>query len=150
MSTVALSAGVTAHSVPYKALKALARLWFVVAVSGQLALAAYVASLYRGAVLQGPLDAWSRVVHGYIQADDAGNLPVVVHLFAVVFLANAVVPLAVLELHLRALTPFRVLNRLAVAAALFALTVAMNIGIFGAAVGMWLPIVRIGRLILSF
>jgi hypothetical protein len=32
------------------------------------------------------------------------------------------------------------------AAALFLLTVAMAIGIFGATLGMWLPIVRTGHL----
>ena len=36
------------------------------------------------------------------------------------------------------------------AAALFVLTIAMAIGIFGATIGMWLPIVRIGRLFLEF
>lgn len=41
------------------------------------------------------------------------------------------------------------LNPLSVAAVLLLLTVAMGTGIFGATVGMWLPIVRIGRLFLS-
>jgi hypothetical protein len=64
--------------------------------------------------------------------------------------ANSIVPLAVLELYLRAQTPSGALSRIAMAGALIVLTVAMGIGIFGATMGMWLPIVRTGRLFLSF
>ena len=60
--------------------------------------------------------------------------------------ANSIVPLAVLELYLRAQTHSGAPNRLAMVAALIVLTVAMSIGIFGATIGMWLPIIRTGHL----
>jgi uncharacterized membrane protein len=283
MSTLVFTAGANIDSIADKALKAAARFWFFVAVSGQLILAAYVASFYGGTALQGRLDTWNRVLtHGYIHGDAAGNLAIIVHLLAAVILivggaiqlmpqvrerapglhrwagriylltafaasltglyltwirgtrgdvgqfvggslnailiiicvvfalrsalvrqfaahrrwvlrlfmvvsgawfyrvglflwlfinhgpagfdpatfhgptltflsfANSIVPLAVLELYLRAQTPSGALSRIAMAGALIALTVAMGIGIFGATMGMWLPIVRIGRLFLSF
>lgn len=51
-----------------------------------------------------------------------------------------------LELYLRAQTHAGASGRIAMAASLFVLTVAMGIGIFGATMGMWLPIIRTGRL----
>ncbi|MES2015392.1 MAG: DUF2306 domain-containing protein [Pseudomonadota bacterium] len=53
--------------------------------------------------------------------------------------AQYLLPLAVLELFLRAQEWNSAAGRIAVAASLVALTVAMGIGIFGAAMGMWLP-----------
>jgi uncharacterized membrane protein len=283
MSTGALTVGVNANQIADKALRAAARLWFFVAVSGQLILAAYIAAFYGGAALRGRLEVWNRVLtHGYIRGDSAGNLAIVMHLLAAVILivggavqltpqvreraplvhrwigriylltafaaslsglymtwirgtrgdvaqfvggslnailiilcvvfalrsalrrqfaahrrwvlrlfmvvsgawfyrvglflwllinrdpvgfnpetfhgptltvlsfANSIVPLLVLELYLRVQTPSGALNRLAVAVVLFVLTLAMGIGIFGATIGMWLPIVRTGRLYLSF
>jgi uncharacterized membrane protein len=279
MSTVAMSAGVKPDSFAENALKASARLWFVVAVSGQLMLAAYVAWFYGSTAVRGDLEAWNRVLsRGYVRGDAAGNLAVIVHLIAAVVLivggalqlipqvreraprfhrrlgrvyllmavatslaglymtwirgtvgdvsqhiggslnavliivcavfavrsaigrrfgahrrwvlrlflavsgawfyrvglflwllihrgpsgfdvetfrgpaltflafANSLLPLAVLELHLRAQTRGGAPGRLAMATALFALTVAMGIGIVGATAGMWLPIIRNGRL----
>jgi hypothetical protein len=52
----------------------------------------------------------------------------------------------VLELYLRVQGRAGTQGRLAMAATLFTLTVAMGIGIFGATIGMWLPILRTGRL----
>jgi hypothetical protein len=281
MSTVVLNAGVKLDSIADNALKAAARLWFVVAVGGQLMLAAYLAWFYGRTRLQGQVVAWNRVLsRGHVQGDSAGNLTFTVHLLAALLLivggavqlipqlrarfplfhrvsgavylltafavsltglyltwirgtigdvaqhvggslnavlimlcavlalrsalgrrfaahrrwvlrlfmvvsgawfyrvglffwlllnrgpagfdtrtfqgpaltflafANSLVPLAVLELYLRAQTPSGAPHRLAVAAVLFLLTVAMGIGIFGATIGMWLPIIRTGHLTL--
>ena len=279
MSTVALSAGVKLDSIADNALRAAARGWFFVVVSGQLTLAAYVAWFYGSTALQGQAESWNRVLsRGYIRGDAMGNLALIVHLLAAVILivggaiqlipqvreraprfhrwtgrvylltalttslaglymtwirgtrgdlsqhvggsmnailivlcavfalrsvlarrlaahrhwalrlfvvvsaawfyrvglflwlllndgpvgfdpetfqgptltflafANSLVPLAVLELYLRAQTRSGVPGRIAMAAALFVLTVAMGIGIFGATMGMWLPIIRTGQL----
>jgi Predicted membrane protein (DUF2306) len=56
--------------------------------------------------------------------------------------AQFVLPLVVLELYLRAQDRGRGSQRVALAAGLFVLTVAMSVGIFGAFVGMWLPRLR--------
>lgn len=267
-------------SLATSALKAAAGLWFLVAVSGQLMLAAYVAWFYGSTALQGRMDAWNRVLfRGHIQGDTAGNLAITVHLIAAVLLivggalqfiplvrdrapafhrwagrvylltaiagslsglymtwirgtrgdlsqhiggtlnailiilcgvfavrsaltrrfaahrrwvfrlfiavsgawfyrvglflwlllndgravgfdlgtfqgptltfisfANSIVPLAVLELYLRVQTGAGAQGRFVMAAALFVITVAMAIGIFGATIGMWLPIIRTGLL----
>jgi hypothetical protein len=279
MSTVVLSAGLNLDSIADNALKASARLWFFVAVIGQLMLAAYVALFYGSTALQGHIEAWNRVLtRGYIRGDSAGNAAMIVHLLAAVVLtvggaillipqvrewipafhrwtgrvylltalagsitglymtwirgtrgdvsqhvggslnavliilcavfalrsaitrrfsahrrwvlrlfmvvsgawfyrvglflwlllnhgpvgfdlktfqgpaltflsfANSLVPLAVLELYLHVQTRSGVQGRLAMAVALFVLTVAMDIGIFGATAGMWLPIIRTGQL----
>lgn len=279
MSTVLLTAGLKLDTIAAAALRAAARLWFVVAVGGQLLLAVYVAWFYGSTALQGQVEAWNGVLsRGYVRGDAAGNLAVVAHLLAALILivggaillipqvrdrvpvvhrwtgrvylltafaasfsglymtwirgtrgdvsqwiggslnavliilcavfalrsaltrrfaahrrwvlrlfmvvsgawfyrvglflwlllndgpvgfdletfqgpaltflsfANSLVPLAVLELYLRAQTPSGAPRRLAMAAALFVLTVAMGIGIFGATIGMWLPIIRTGHL----
>jgi len=274
-----MTAGVNVNSFAENALRAAVRLWFVVAVSGQLMLAAYVAWFYGSTALQGQVEAWNRVLsRGYIRGDAIGNLAVIVHLLAAVILivggaiqfvpqmrervpalhrwtgrvyllaavstslaglymtwirgtrgdvtqhvggslnailiilcavlavrsalarrfaahrrwvlrlfmvvsgawfyrvglffwlllnrgpvgfdlrtfqgpaltflsfANSLVPLAVLELYLRAQSRAAAPGRLAMAVALFVLTIAMGIGIVGATVGMWLPIIRTGQL----
>lgn len=280
MSTVLLSpsAGVNVDSIADNALRASARLWFLVAVSGQLILAAYVAWFYGSTALQGQVEACDRVLsRGYVQGDAAGNLAIVMHLVAALVLivggavqfvpqlrdrfpafhrwtgrvyvltalaaslsglyltwirgtagdvwqhlggslnailiivcvvssvrsaltrrfaahrrwvlrlflvvsgswfyrvglffwlllnrgpagfstetfvgpaltflsfANSLIPLAVLDLYLRAQSS-GAHGRLAMAAALFVLTIAMSIGIAGATMGMWLPIIRTGHL----
>lgn len=260
------------------ALGTAARLWFAVAVSGQLMMAAYVTWFYGSTAIQGRLNAWSRVVSdGYVRGDAAGNSALIVHLLAAVILivggaaqfipslreraprlhrwtgrvyvvtavltsiaglyltwirgtvgdvtqhaggsfnavliivcaafalrtalarrfadhrrwvlrlflavsgswffrvglflwllvnqgpagfdaktfqgpaltvlafANSLVPLAVLELHLRAQRRGSTTQRFAMAAALFVLTIFTGIGILGATLGMWLPIIRTGR-----
>lgn len=53
--------------------------------------------------------------------------------------ADTLLPLAVLEIYLRAKEQGRASRRIAVAALLGVLTVAMAVGIFGATVGLWLP-----------
>lgn len=279
MSTVVLTAGANLSAIANKALGAAARLWFTVAVIGQLMLAGYVAWFYGSTALQGRVEAWNRVLsRGYVRGDAAGNLAIALHLLAAVVLivagaiqlmppvrerfpvfhrwtgrvylltalmaalsglyltwirgtrgdvfqhaggslnavliilcvvlalrsaltrqfvahrrwvlrlfmvvsgawfyrvglflwlllndgpvgldfetfqgptltflsfANSIVPLTVLELYLRVQAPS---SRLVMAAVLFVLTVAMGIGIFGATIGMWLPILRTGQLIFS-
>ncbi|HEU4888831.1 MAG TPA: DUF2306 domain-containing protein [Thermoanaerobaculia bacterium] len=87
MSTVVLTAGVKFDSIADNALKAAARLWFVVAISGQLMLAVYVALFYGGTALQGHVETWNRVLtRGYIRGDAVGNLAMLVHLFGAVML----------------------------------------------------------------
>ncbi|MEO8057756.1 MAG: DUF2306 domain-containing protein [Burkholderiales bacterium] len=56
--------------------------------------------------------------------------------------AQFLLPLAVLELYLRARDRAGVQGRIAMAAALSVLTVAMAVGIVGAVMGMWLPRLR--------
>lgn len=262
------------------ALRASARLWFSVAVTGQLMLAAYVALFFGGTAVQGQLEAWNRVLtRGYVRGDASGNVAIVAHLVAalvlilggaiqfmpqvrarfprfhrwtgaaylltafmaslsglyltwirgtrgdlsqhiggslnavliilcavlamrsavtrqfavhrvwvlrlfmvvsgawfyrvglflwillndgpagfdlatfrgptltVVSFANSLVPLGVLELYLRVQDSRDFRLRLAMAAGLFVLTVAMGVGIFGATMGMWLPIIRTGRMV---
>ena len=279
MSTVVLTAGVNVNSIADKALRAVVRLWFSVAVIGQLMFAAYVLSFYGRTALQGRVESWNRVLaHGYVRGDAAGNLALIAHLLAAVILivggaiqlipqvrdrvpvlhrwtgrvylltafitsitglymtwirgirgdvsqqvggsvnailiilcavcalrsalarrfaahrrwvlrlfiavagawffrvglflwllinggavgfdlktfqgpaltflsfANSIVPLAVLELYLRALSRSGAPGRVAMAAALVVLTVAMAVGIFGVTMGMWLPIIRTGHL----
>ncbi len=280
MSTFVLESGAKLDSFADYALKAAARIWFVVAIGGQLMFAAYVAYFYGGTALQGRVDLWSRLMtRGYVRGDDAGNLAIIAHLIAAVVLivggaiqlvpqmrerfprlhrwsgriyvltvfvasltglyltwirgtrgdlsqhiggslnavliilcavfalrsaitrrfaahrrwvlrlflvvsaawfyrvglflwvyinqgpvgfdvetfqgpaltfisfANSLVPLAVLELYQRATTTDAAPGRIAMAAVLFVLTLAMGIGIFAATVGMWLPIVRTGNLL---
>ena len=278
MSTVVLTAGVKLSVLADDVLHAAGRLWFAVAVAGQLMLAAYVAWFYGSTAVQGRAEQWSQVLtRGHVRGDAAGNTAIVVHLLAAVILvvggavqfvphmrerfprfhrltgrvyvttavatavaglyltwirgtrgdlsqyiggtvnavlilvcaflalrsaltrqfdahrrwvlrlfmvvsaawfyrvglflwvflnqgpagfdpatfqgpaltfisfANSLVPLAVLELYLFAQRRAGTAGRLATAAALFVLTVAMGIGIFAAATGMWLPIIRTGH-----
>jgi uncharacterized membrane protein len=87
MSTLVLSAGANVSSMADNALRAAARLWFFVAVIGQLMLAAYVALFYGRTALQGQVEAWNRVMaHGYVRGHAAGNLAVIVHLAAALIL----------------------------------------------------------------
>jgi len=53
--------------------------------------------------------------------------------------AESLLPLAVLELYLRTQDRARASGRIAMAAGLFALTVAMGVGIFGVFMESWLP-----------
>jgi tetratricopeptide (TPR) repeat protein len=57
--------------------------------------------------------------------------------------AQYLLPLAVLELYLRTQDRAGALRRIAMAAGLFALTVAMSVGIFGTTMGMWLPRIKV-------
>ena len=57
--------------------------------------------------------------------------------------AESLLPLAVLELYLRTQERAGAAGRIAMAAGLFALTLAMGAGISGAAMGMWLPNIKV-------
>lgn len=61
---------------------------------------------------------------------------------AIIFMgfAQYLVPLAVLELYIRAQDRAGVPGQFAMAASLLVLTIAMGVGIFGAYMGMWLPL----------
>src|SRR5436190_15038152 len=74
-------------------LRAAARLWFLVAVGGQLLFAFTVASFYGLTAARGDLWAWNRhMMHGYATGETASNLVVALHLFSavIIILAGAV------------------------------------------------------------
>ena len=77
------------------ALKAAATSWFVVAVLGQLMLAAYVIGFYLRAAAEGRFEAWNKVLpHGYVPGDTVGNLVVLSHLsFTVVVIVGGALQL---------------------------------------------------------
>jgi uncharacterized membrane protein len=85
MSTVALTNRLELNSVADTALKATARLWFVVAVIGQLWFAFAVASFYGLTALRGDYHGWSRfITRGHIPGDTIGNFAIAMHLFSAV------------------------------------------------------------------
>lgn len=87
MTTIVLTSDVRLDSLAGNALDAAARLWFAVAVSGQLMMAAYVAWFYGSTALQGQVQAWNRVLtQGIVRGDAAGNSAVSAHLIAAVVL----------------------------------------------------------------
>jgi hypothetical protein len=53
--------------------------------------------------------------------------------------AAGILPLVILEIYLRIQNRTPAPGKFAMAAGLLILTIAMGIGIFGAALGMWLP-----------
>lgn len=64
-----------------------ARLWFAVAVCGQLLFAWYVAAFYGGALAQGELARWNQVMpRGYVAGDTAGNAAIGVHVLVTVLI----------------------------------------------------------------
>jgi tetratricopeptide (TPR) repeat protein len=72
------------------ALKAATRLWFAVAVIGQLLFAFTVASFYGRAAVRGDLQAWNQsMTHGYLPGDRVGNLAVAIHLISAVIVILA-------------------------------------------------------------
>lgn len=63
------------------------RLWFVVAVAGQLMFALYISVLYGGAVLSGNLDGFNTVMpKGRTPGDTLGNTTIYTHLFFAVLI----------------------------------------------------------------
>lgn len=65
-----------------KALRAAARLWFLVAVIGQLFFVLYILSFYGGSAAQGDFAAWNKVLAGgHIPGDTLGNVALAIHLF---------------------------------------------------------------------
>lgn len=64
-----------------------ARLWFAVAVGGQLLFAWYVAAVYGGALVQGDLGRWNTVMpRGYVAGDTAGNAAIGVHVLVTILI----------------------------------------------------------------
>ncbi|CUI06017.1 DUF2306 domain-containing protein [Massilia antarctica] len=62
-----------------------ARLWFGVAILGQLLFAWYVALFYGGALAHGDLAQWNKVMpRGYVADDTAGNAAVGMHVLVAV------------------------------------------------------------------
>jgi uncharacterized membrane protein len=62
-----------------------ARLWFAVAVAGQLLFAWYVAVFYGAALAHGELARWNQVMpRGYVAGDTAGNAALGVHVLLTV------------------------------------------------------------------
>lgn len=69
------------------ALNLFARFWFVIAILGQWIFASYVAAFYGGAVVQGDLADWNKVLpHGYVPGEPIGNLAVGIHLLLAVII----------------------------------------------------------------
>src|SRR5258706_3128734 len=80
MSTAVLTNHLELDSVADTALKVAARIWFVVAVIGQLVFAFAVASFYGLTALRGDYNGWSRFIsHGLIRGDHMGNFAVAMH-----------------------------------------------------------------------
>ena len=68
-----------------KVLGASAAFWFLVAVIGQWAFVAYVASFYGGAALRGNFERWNDVlVGGYVRGGTVGNVVLAAHLILAV------------------------------------------------------------------
>ncbi len=66
---------------PDTALKAAARLWFLVAVIGQWVFVYYILAFYGGSAVRGDLAAWNKVLpHGIIAGDTLGNVAIATHL----------------------------------------------------------------------
>jgi hypothetical protein len=72
------------------ALKAAARLWFLVAVIGQWVFLYYIAAFYGPSTVTGNFHAWSRntmLVKGYVAGDTVGNLGFAAHVFLAAIIA---------------------------------------------------------------
>ncbi len=67
-------------------LHAAAMFWCLVAGAGQLLFAAYIAGLYGGAIVQGDLSRWNKVLphSGYIPGDTWGNIAIGGHVMVAV------------------------------------------------------------------
>jgi len=65
-----------------KALGLSTKLWFTIAVIGQLIFVYYIAVLYGGAALVNNLDAWNTLMpHGYTEGKTLSNTVIGIHLF---------------------------------------------------------------------
>jgi hypothetical protein len=72
---------VTRQSSAARALRTTAAVWFVIAVAGQLAFAAYIAAFYGGAALDGAPSRWNQVlVGGWRAGGVVGNAVLAAHL----------------------------------------------------------------------
>jgi len=79
--TKSVAIDMRSNAIADKALKAMARFWFLTAVAGQWIFAYYIASFYGGSAVQGDFEAWNKVLpHGFIPGDAMGNFTVATHL----------------------------------------------------------------------
>ncbi len=63
------------------ALKAVARLWFLMAVVGQWAFVYYIVRFYGGTAVQGDFEAWNKILAGgYVAGEPVGNVILAAHL----------------------------------------------------------------------
>lgn len=63
------------------------KIWFTIAVLGQLIFAYYVTTFYGGSAIRGDLQAWEEVLpHGMISGDSMGNFAVAAHLLLAVLI----------------------------------------------------------------
>lgn len=62
------------------ALRAAARFWFLVAVTGQWIFVYYIAAHFGSSALQGNFEAWDHLPHGYVAGDTIGNTALLGHL----------------------------------------------------------------------
>jgi uncharacterized membrane protein len=78
------------HSIANTALKSAATFWFVVAASGQLLFAFYIAVFYGGSAVRGDLASWSKVLpRGVVAGDTAGNFFLALHLLLALMITVA-------------------------------------------------------------
>lgn len=72
------------------ALKAAAKLWFLIAVAGQWIFVYYIAGFYAAPTLEGHFAAWRRnqmLFKGYVPGDTAGNLSFAAHVLLAAVIA---------------------------------------------------------------
>jgi uncharacterized membrane protein len=90
MSAIVLTDRLDLDAIAASALKAAARFWFVVTVSGQWVFAFAVASFYGLTALRGDYHGWGRfITHGHVPGDTAGNFAVAMHIASAVVVMSA-------------------------------------------------------------
>lgn len=89
------SPGFTAGRSAQKLLALSARVWFGVALVGQLIFSTYITMVYGGATLTGDTERWNHVMpKGYVPGDTAGNTAIMSHvLLAVVIMLGGAMQL---------------------------------------------------------
>ncbi|MEG3192564.1 DUF2306 domain-containing protein [Lysobacter sp. D1-1-M9] len=80
MAIEATTVGFARNSAADTVLRVSARLWFGVAVAGQVIFASYIIAFYGGALALGNLEAWNQVLpNGYVAGATVGNVVVGLH-----------------------------------------------------------------------
>jgi len=90
MSTTVWSEERTLDTAADAALKAAARLWFLVAIVGQWIFLYYILAFYGPSLLSGSFETWNRnrfLTKGYIAGDTAGNLFFALHVLLAAIVA---------------------------------------------------------------
>jgi Predicted membrane protein (DUF2306) len=80
MNAAVLAGGLGSGSIAEGALRAAARIWFLVAASGQALFAIYVTLFYGSSAVHGNVAKWK----GYVAGDTVGNLALMAHLLLAV------------------------------------------------------------------